>query len=79
MKTQDSRDIREKIIQKKIRNCFRSIRGAKASDTFLSLMAICRKQGITFWDCIHDRVFTLHKIPSLAEIIKNGQLAFDSS
>ena len=72
-------DIREKVVQRKIRNCFRSIRGAKASDTFLSLMAICRKQGIGFWDYVRDRVYNLHKIPSLAEIIKNGQLTFDSS
>jgi len=72
-------DIREKVIQRKIRNCFRSIRGAKASDTFLSLMAICRKQGITFWDYARDRVYNLHKIPPLAEIIKNPQLVFDSS
>jgi len=70
-------DIREKVIQRKIRNCFRSIRGAKASDTFLSLMAICRKQGITFWDYIQDRVYNLQKIPSLAEIIKNGQPVLD--
>lgn len=72
-------DIREKVIQRKIRNCFRSIRGAEASDTFLSLMAICRKQGIAFWDYVNDRVYNLHKIPPLAEIIKNGQLSFDSS
>ncbi len=42
-------DIREKVIQRKIRNCFRSIRGAKASDTFLSLLATCRKLGISYW------------------------------
>lgn len=70
-------DIREKVIQRKIRNCFRSIRGAKASDTFLSLMATCRKQGISFWDYVHDRVYNLQKIPPLAEIIKNGQPALD--
>ena len=70
-------DIREKVIQRKIRNCFRSIRGAKASDTFLSLMATCRKQGITFWDYVQDRVYNLQKIPPLAEIIKNGQPVLD--
>lgn len=70
-------DIREKVIQRKIRNCFRSIRGAKASDTFLSLMATCRKQGISFWDYVRDRVYNLHKIPPLAEIIKNGQPVLD--
>ncbi|ODS30883.1 MAG: hypothetical protein SCARUB_04012, partial [Candidatus Scalindua rubra] len=70
-------DIREKVIQRKIRNCFRSIRGAKASDTFLSLMATCRKQGITFWDYVRDRVYNLQKIPPLAEIIENGQPVLD--
>ena len=47
-------DIREKVIQRKIRNCFRSIRGAKASGTFLSLLATCRKLGISYWGYISD-------------------------
>ncbi len=62
-------DIREKVIQRKIRNCFRSWRGAKASDTFLSLLATCRKQRISFWEYIKDRLYQTHKIPSLALLI----------
>jgi len=62
------------VIQRKTRNCFRCIRGAEASDTFLSLMATCRKQGMVFWDYFNDRVYNLHKIPPLTGITKNGQL-----
>ena len=63
-------DIREKVIQRKIRNCFRSWRGAYASDTFLSLMATCRKQGISFWDYIKDRVYQANQIPPLGQMIE---------
>ena len=66
-------DIREKVIQRKIRNCFRSWRGARASDTFLSLLAICRKQKISFWDYIRDRILQIHAIVPLAEIIGSGR------
>jgi len=31
-------DVREKVVQRKIRNCHRSTAGAKASDIFLGLM-----------------------------------------
>lgn len=62
-------DIREKVIQRKIRNCFRSWRGAIASDTFLSLMATCRKQGISFWDYIKDRLYQTNQISPLGHVI----------
>ncbi|ODS33040.1 MAG: hypothetical protein SCARUB_01802, partial [Candidatus Scalindua rubra] len=52
-------------------------RRLKLLDTFLSLMATCRKQGITFWDYVQDRVYNLQKIPPLAEIIENGQSVLD--
>lgn len=70
-------DIREKVVERKIRNCFRSMRGAEASDIFLGLMATCRKNKITFWNYIRDRVFNLNKIPPLGEIIKNKDLPLD--
>jgi len=63
-------DIREKVIQRKIRNCFRSWRGAWASDTFLSLMATCRKQDISFWEYVKDRVYKTNQIPPLAQIVR---------
>lgn len=62
--------IREKVIQRKIRNCFRSWRGAGASDTFLSLMATCRKQSISFWEYIKDRVYQTYQIPPLDQVIR---------
>ena len=60
---------REKVVQRKIRGCFRSMEGAWASDTFLSLMATCRKQGIAFGEYIKDRVYHRHKIPPLQQLI----------
>jgi len=68
-------DIREKVVQRKIRNCFRSWRGARASDTFLSLLATCRKQSISFWSYIRDRILRINAIPPLAEIIRARSFA----
>jgi hypothetical protein len=69
-------DIREKVIQRKIRNCFRALRGARASDTFLSLKATCRKQRISFGEYIKDRIYCRNKIPPLADIIRKNTLLF---
>ena len=63
-------DIREKVIQRKIRNCFRSWRGARASDTFLSLLATCRKQGLSFWRYILDRTLKAQTIAPLVALIR---------
>ena len=62
-------DTREKVVQRKIRNCHRSLAGAKASDIFLSLMGTCRKNKISFWDYLKDRVYKTGSIPELKEII----------
>jgi len=62
-------DVREKVVQRKIRNCHRSLAGAKASDIFLGLMGTCRKNKISFWDYLKDRVYKTGSIPELKEII----------
>jgi hypothetical protein len=53
----------------KIQNGHRSYAGAKASDIFLSLMGTCRKNNVSFWDYLKDRVFKTRSIPELKEII----------
>jgi len=62
-------DTREKVVQRKIRNCHRSLAGAKASDIFLGLMGTCRKNNISFWDYLKDRINKTRSIPELKEII----------
>lgn len=62
-------DIREKKIKMKISFCHRSKNGIKSSDTFLSLMHTCRKNGISFWRYLKDRIYKLFQIPPLSEII----------
>jgi len=62
-------DIREKVVQRKIRNCHRSFAGAKASDVFLSLMGTCRKNNVRFWEYLKDRIYQTGSIPLLKKII----------
>jgi hypothetical protein len=66
-------DVREKVVQRKIRNCHRSFAGAKASDIFLGLMGTCRKNNISFWDYLKDRVYKTRSIPELKKIILADQ------
>lgn len=65
-------DTREKVVQRKIRNCYRSFNGAKSSDVFLSLMAICRKNSLSFFEYLKDRIYNISQIPSLDIIIKTS-------
>jgi hypothetical protein len=62
-------DVREKVVQRKIRNCHRSRAGAKASDLFLSLMGTCLKNKISFWAFLKDRIYQTRAIPELQKII----------
>jgi len=62
-------DTREKVVQRKIRNCHRSPAGARASDIFLGLMGTCRKNKISFWDYMKDRIYKTRSVPELKEII----------
>ena len=65
-------DTREKVVQRKIRNCHRSSFGAKASDIFLGLMGTCRKNKISFWRFMKDRIFKLNEIPKLTNLITDS-------
>lgn len=61
--------MRESVIQRKIRMCFRKWRGAKCSDLYLSLMATCRKLGISFGEYLRDRFYGSGNIPPLGDVI----------
>jgi len=65
-------DVREKVVQRKIRNCHRSPAGAKASDLFLGLMGTCRKNEISFWAFLKDRIYQTCAIPELQKIISSS-------
>ncbi len=47
----------------------RTVEGAKAWDTFMSLAATSRKLGVNFLQYLHDRITGAGQIPSLATII----------
>jgi len=65
-------DVREKVVQRKIRNCHRSTPGAKAADLFLGLMGTCRKNRISFWEFLKDRIYQTNAIPELQKIITSS-------
>ena len=65
-------DVREKVVQRKIRNCHRSVAGAKTSDLFLGLMGTCRKNKISYWEFLKDRIYQTHTIPELQKIITSS-------
>jgi len=65
-------DVREKVLQRKIRNCHRSTAGARASDLFLGLMGTCRKNKISYWKFLKDRIYQTHTIPELQKIIASS-------
>jgi len=62
-------DIREFAKRRKISGPTRSDAGRKARDTFASLKKTCRKQGISFWDYLYDRIALKYTIPRISAII----------
>lgn len=69
------RDIREKVIRKKISGGTRSDLGRQCRDTFLSLKKTCRKLGISFWQYLLDRTKGMNTIPPLPELIRQRAAA----
>jgi len=63
-------DIRDYVKKRKISGSTRSDEGRRSRDTFASLKKTCRKNGISFWEYLNDRVRGAFKIPSLAELIR---------
>lgn len=64
------RDLRERVIKRKISLQNRSKEGMKAWDTMLSLASTCRKIELSFWDYLQDRVHKTETIHSLGRLIR---------
>jgi hypothetical protein len=68
-------DLRDIVKKRKISAGTRSEVGRQCRDTFASLKKTCRKQGVSFWEYLKDRVAGLNVIPSLAELIRQPATA----
>ncbi|MCZ6803380.1 MAG: transposase [Proteobacteria bacterium] len=64
------RDIRDYVKKKKVSGGTRSTTGRRCRDTFASLKKTCRKQGISFWHYLLDRLSGTGAIPPLPELIR---------
>ncbi len=62
-------DIREYVKKRKISGSTRSDDGRRSRDTFASLKKTCRKNGISFWRFLLDRISGTNLISPLAEWI----------
>ena len=65
------RDIRSYVIKRKISGGTRSQIGRDGRDTFTTLCATCRKNGISFWSYLDDRIRRKNNVPHMADIIKH--------
>ena len=64
------RDIRDYVKKRKISGSTRSEARRKNRDTFASLKKTCRKNGISFWRYLRDRISGASQIPRLSELIR---------
>lgn len=65
------RDLRERVIKRKISLQNRSLQGVKAWDLMLSLASTCRKIDLSFWRYLEDRISRRESIPYLGKLIKS--------
>lgn len=65
-------DIRDYVKKKKVSGGTRSAEGRRCRDTFASLKKTCRKQGISFWHYLLDRLSGSHAILPLPELIRHS-------
>ena len=65
------RDIRERVIKRKISLQNRSVEGMKAWDLMLSLASTCRKLELSFWRYLEDRISKREAIPYLGKVVKS--------
>ncbi len=62
-------DIRDYVKKKKVSGGTRSDLGRQCRDTFISLKKTCRKQKISFWKYLLDRLKQTNDIPWLPDLI----------
>ena len=65
-------DIREYVIKRKISGSTRSENGRRCRDTFASLKKTCKKQGISFWEFLCDRLRRQHLMPYLPDLLSGN-------
>jgi len=63
------RTLREYVIKRKISNGTPTEDGTKAWEVFLSLLDTCRKNDVSFYDYLCDRISKFYEMPSLASIV----------
>ena len=63
------RDLRERVIKRKISLQNRSMSGVMAWDLMLSLASTCRKLGLSFWRYLEDRNSKREEIPYLGRLV----------
>jgi len=63
-------DIRDYVKKRKVSGGTRSDLGRRCRDTFASLKKTCRKQGISFWLYLKDRVSRTNAIPPLPDLVR---------
>lgn len=66
---ESERDLRGRVIKRKISLFDRTWAGVRARDLYISLKQTCRKNGVSFYQYLLDRVCGYGKIPKLSEII----------
>jgi hypothetical protein len=65
-------DIRDYVIKRNISGSTRSYEGLQSRDTFLSLKKTARKQGVSFWYYLGDRLTNQSTSPSLSELVEKS-------
>jgi len=63
------RDIREYVIKRKISGSTRSENGRRCRDTFASLKKTCKKQRLSFWKFLCDRLRKQNLVPYLPDLL----------
>ena len=67
-------DIRDFVKKRKVSGGTRSDLGRQCRDTFASLKKTCRKQGISFWKYLLDRISLLNDIAPLPTLVRAAAL-----
>ena len=69
---QIERDLRERVIKRKISLQNRSMKGVKAWDLMMSLASTCQKLNLSFWDYLQDRNLKREEIPYLGKLVASA-------
>ena len=69
---ESERDLRGKVVKRKISLFDQTWEGAWARDLYLSLKQTCHKNGVSFYNFLLDRIVGAARLPQLAEIIKTA-------